>query len=286
MRLDELKTSSGHFTIAAFDQRGSLAKLLGVDPARQSGHEELSQLKTQFMETFSPICSAVLVDMDFGKESLRKRDPRAGLLLTLEDYDYASEQREALPLFKNDWGVPHIAERQAAVKLLLYYHPESKTAEEKVRIVQDLHAQCKEWNVPFLLEPVLYPLNSDEAFVQRFFDLQLQMAKTFDPMCDVLKLEFPVPAEQEIDAPEVGRRCIRLTESLHVPWIILSRGMTYERYIRALEIALKNGASGFAVGRAVWKEVGNLPTWEERKQFIQTVGRERMLRLIELVETA
>ncbi|MBI5151566.1 MAG: tagatose 1,6-diphosphate aldolase [Candidatus Pacebacteria bacterium] len=281
MTVRDLQTQSGHITLAPFDQRGSLAKLLGVDPASDSGKQQLSDLKSVFMQTFSPFCSAVLVDPEFGLPSIQKKDPHAALLLSLEKSSYDAENKDAMPQFYEGWGVPEIVVRNAAVKLLLFYHPESTTAFQKRQLVERMYKESKQYNVPFLLEPLLYP---PQQSTLSSFEAQLQMVRDFTPLCDVLKLEFPLGAEEAFDEQTAANYCDQITKTSTVPWILLSRGMGYERFSLALSTAMKHGAHGFAVGRAIWKEVGEYTTQEDQFAFVRTTAKERLQKLIEIVE--
>ncbi len=286
MTLDALQTSSGNFTIAAFDQRASLAKMLGLDASIDSGKTRLIQLKKVFMESFSPICSAVLVDPDFGLPSLRKMSDHAGLLLSLEKASYSVEDKDAVPVLNPYWTVEEIEKQGAAVKFVLYYHPQSEHATEKRDLVKKIFEDCKMAGVPFLFEVILHPLGkqSETELAQHHLELQLQTIREFTNMCNVLKLEFPLLAAQELDEETAAIACRNISAEATVPWILLSKGMSYERFVLALGIAMKNGASGFACGRAVWKEIEDLPSSEEQDTFIRTTAKERMQKLIDLVE--
>ena len=77
----------------------------------------------------------------------------------------------------------------------------------------------------------------------------------------------------------------KITELSTASWILLSRGIGFEKYQKALTIAMQNGAKGFAVGRSVWKEVGEQETFEQQQTFIQTIARKRMEALIQIVES-
>lgn len=286
MELKALQSSSGKFTIAAFDQRASLAKMLGVDPQIDRGKNALTELKTVFMETFSPICSAVLVDPDFGLPTLEKKTPSSGLLLSLEKSAYAVEDKDAMPELNSQWTIQDIAKHNAAVKFVLYYNPESKYAAAKRELVQRIFNESKQANLPFLFEVILHPLEtqSEQELAHHHPALQRQTVADFTDKCDVLKLEFPLLPNEVLDEIAAAAACTKITEIATVPWIILSKGMGYERFILALEIAMKNGALGFAVGRAVWKEISELSSFEEQKNFVRTTAAERMLKLIAIVE--
>jgi tagatose 1,6-diphosphate aldolase len=286
MTLKALQTSSGKFTIAAFDQRASLAKMLGVDPSIDSGKTRLIQLKKVFMESFSPICSSVLVDPDFGLPSLRKLSDNAGLLLSLEQASYSIEDKNAVPQLSEYWTVEEIAKHNAAVKFVLFYHPESENAATKRELVQKIFGDCKSAGVPFLFEVILHPLGkqTDAELAKNHPQLQLQTVRDFTDKCNVLKLEFPLLPTETLDEETAAIACRTISSTATVPWIILSKGMSYERFIIALDIAMKSGAAGFACGRAVWKEIAELPTLEEQDTFIRTTAKERMQQLIDVVE--
>jgi len=286
MDLKTLQTSSGKFTIAAFDQRASLAKLLGVDPQEESGKSLLIEFKNVFMETFSPICSAVLVDPEFGLPSLEKKSASSGLLMSLEKAAYTIDDKEAVPELNPEWMVEDVAKHNAAVKFVLYYNPESKNAQKKRELVKQIYESSKQAGVPFLFEVILHNLETqtEKELADHHPALQLQTVTDFTGMCDVLKLEFPLLPNEVLDETLAAQACKKISETATVPWIILSKGMGYERFIVALNIEMQNGASGFAVGRAVWKEIGDLADSQQQLQFIRTTAKERMNQLIQIVE--
>ena len=66
-----------------------------------------------------------------------------------------------------------------------------------------------------------------------------------------------------------------------VPWILLSAAVDFETYLRQVTTACNAGASGIAVGRAVWKEAVAM-TPKARGAFLQTTARSRLTRLTAL----
>ncbi len=286
MTIKSIQTQSGKFTISAFDQRSSLMKMLKVDGESEVGRKRLEDLKSIFMETFSPISSAVLVDPDFGLPSLSKKAGTAGLLMSLESFDYNQDDPSKTPILKESWGVKEIAEKNACVKLFFYYNPKSTESVKQHSLVESLFNQSKQYHVPFLLEPILYPIeNQKDVFEKEYFELQKQMVRDFTPLCDVLKLEFPVVSGGHINEKEDEKKCYEISSLSTVPWVMLSRGVSYDRYVETLKIAMRQGASGIAVGRAVWKEIGNIESVEDQYKYIRTIGKERLLRLIDIVES-
>jgi len=77
---------------------------------------------------------------------------------------------------------------------------------------------------------------------------------------EVFKLEFPGTAEA----------CKEITLFLgNTPWILLTKGDTYEGFVASLKVAAGSGARGFLAGRSIWQDFAKLPQnqWEN---FIAT----------------
>jgi tagatose-1,6-bisphosphate aldolase len=68
-----------------------------------------------------------------------------------------------------------------------------------------------------------------------------------------------------------------------VPWILLSAAVDFESFLRQVTVACNAGASGIAVGRAVWKEAVNMQS-DQRMKFLQTTARDRVSRLTSLCQ--
>jgi tagatose 1,6-diphosphate aldolase len=75
--------------------------------------------------------------------------------------------------------------------------------------------------------------------------------------------------------------CREISYASVAPWILLSAAVDYEMFLRQVTVACIAGASGTAVGRAVWKEAVQLEG-NERSRFLSTVGKERLARLTSL----
>lgn len=289
MNLSTLQTQNHRFTIAAFDHRSSLAETLGIDVNSEEGKKQFIQLKQLFMETYSPFCSAVLTDPIFGKETVQYRDAHAGLLMSLEESGYEGG-KEVVPPMMPDWGVLGIKGYGASAKLLLYFHPDEKNADAKLDLVKQIYAQCEEHEVPFLLEPVLFPVEEKEEFEQNWEKIQQRTVEMFDSYCHVLKIEYPgLYAKSEQEAEQA---CAMISQFASTPWIILSRGMDYEHFKTAVEISINHGGAGFAVGRGVWQEIDQWSlskthdwdySFDQISEFLHTTGTQRMKELIDLV---
>ncbi len=282
MNLNTIQTPNGYFTIAPFDHRGSLAKMFDLDIRQVTTQHVVTELKILLMEAFSGMCSGVLVDPEYGFPAIEHKAPGCGLILTLENSDYAGD-KSAVPSLVPNWNVHQIKSNYAVAKLLLYYHPEEANALEKKKLVIELCHSCKYEDISFLVEPVIYnPNGSTELSKNDFQAAQLQTAQEFQKYCDVLKIQYPGDA----------LACATITAELDIPWILLSRGMKYDQFVEALRICMENGAKGFAAGRSVWQEIGGLrmpdgsPDMEKIKIFLNATSRDRMQQLIQIVQAS
>jgi len=100
---------------------------------------------------------------------------------------------------------------------------------------------------------------------------------------DVLKAEFPLDISAEPDEKRWAEACAELSSASRVPWVLLSASVDYDVFLRQVTVACQQGASGVAVGRAVWKEATKL-TGEGRLKFLSTIAKVRMERLTALCD--
>lgn len=278
MNLNTIQTPEGLFTIAPFDHRGSLAQMFGLDIQTEVAKHVLVQLKILFMEAFSGMCSGVLVDPEFGFPAIARKAPNTGLIMTLEASDYTGN-KSLVPTLIQNWNVHQVKSNYAVAKLLIYYHPTEANALQKKKLVIELYHSCKYEGISFLIEPIIFNPNGSEPLNKADTqDALLQTCQEFQKYCDVLKIQYPGDA----------LACATMTAELDIPWILLSRGMKYDEFNSALRVCMENGAKGFAAGRSVWQEIGDMrmpdgsPDMEKVKLFLNTTGRQRISELIKI----
>ena len=135
--------------------------------------------------------------------------------------------------------------------------------------------------MPLFLEPLSYSpdptrhgLTPEE---HRRVVLETARRLTAIPGVGVLKAEFPLDIAAVPDEAEWLVACQELTEASCVPWVLLSAGAGFGTYLRQVAAAARAGASGVAVGRAVWQEATDRPP-AERAEFLAATARRRMER--------
>ena len=107
----------------------------------------------------------------------------------------------------------------------------------------------------------------------------VETARRLTPIAgvDILKAEFPLDAADG-DPARLAAACAEVSAASVTPWILLSAAVSFETYQRQIIAACQAGASGIAVGRAVWQEAVTM-SGQARLDFLRTTGRERLTRL-------
>ena len=291
--LQQCSTPNCALSILALDHRNNLRQALAKAGAGNIGPRELSEFKLQVTGALSPKASAVLLDPEFGAAQAiaANRLPGAiGLLSAVEATGYTGEPTGRESNLLPGWSVAKIKRMGAsAVKMLVYYHPKSPTAKQNEDLIKQVSADCVEQDIPFMVEPLSFAIDPRQKKISgaERTDIVLETASRLTPLgMDILKAEFPVDVDDEIHEAEWAKACKALTETSLVPWVLLSAAVDFETFVRQTTIACEQGASGAAVGRAVWKEAVELQAGK-REAFLADVGASRMAQVTKICnETA
>jgi len=295
----------GRFNMLAIDQRGSLSRRLGEVCGRKATHADMAAFKQTLVRYLAAYSTGVLTDPIYGYAGLATELPgHVGLLLCYEKTGYAASEDEKgrISSLLENWSVAKAARAGAnAVKLLLYYHPDADPAvvEAQNALCRRVGEECREHDLPFLLETVAYALEEPStncvAYARRKPDLVARSAAEFSKpeyQVDVLKLEFPgdikfsheycnavfddEDREEAYRLSDVAEFCQRVDECAGVPWVILSAGVDIKEFLANVDLACAAGASGFLCGRAIWKEFMALydPDDAEQTRMVDFLGTE------------
>lgn len=276
------------FGILAFDQRGSYRRMM---PEGMS-YEALVQVKIDIIGTLSRYASAVLTDPTYGLSPAMNMSGQSGLLLSLEKSGYGSDPTARTIVFDEHWTIEKIRKMGAnAIKLLVYYNPQNEALADALdAVVTRTIADCHAWDLPVFLEPLSYSTDVNAAtesaeFAQLRPELVVETARRLCKTgADVLKMEFPINIKYN-DVREAWRStCEALSAASSVPWVLLSAGVDFERFVPQVEIACESGASGFLAGRAIWKE-GATMSPADREAFLKGTATERLQQLLEIAAT-
>lgn len=285
--IQQLANARGVITVTALDHRGSLRQSLQrAMPDQTIGYAEVVAEKLRMVRVFAPHSSAILLDPVFGAAqavTAQAIPGNVGLIVALEESGYEGGDEARVTPITDGWSVGKIKRMgAAAVKLLLYYHPQAPSATQQEELVIRIAEECRRYDIAFLLEPMSYPIEPGQKkespeFARQKPDIVLESARRLSGLgIDLLKSEFPDDPHYERDEARMREHCRQLTAISPVPWVILSAAERFTVFQRLVEIACEEGASGFMVGRAIWQEAMTLASAEEREQMLRSTALSRL----------
>lgn len=280
--LQQISSTRGTLTALALDHRQNLRK---ANPAF-ADDEELSRFKLGITSVLAAEATAVLLDPEVSAAQAiaRRVIPKdVGLVVALESTGYTGETTARHAQIIPGWSVEKAKRMGAsAIKLLVYYHPDSSCAHEIEDFILNVAEDCQKYDMVLMLEPLSYSLDEDIKLTseeKRY--IVVETAARLTPLnVDILKAEFPLDIN-DTDESKWMEACMEISSVSKTPWILLSAAVEYETFVRQVTAACNAGASGIAVGRAVWKESVQMEA-KERGVFLRTVGKERLARLTSL----
>lgn len=293
--MQQISTGRGMFTMLALDHQESFRTGLNSAAPDSVSYQEVVDAKLDIIAALAPFSSALLTDLRYGVArsiAAGALPGRTGLLVTLEQspgygLDETVARKTALV---RGWNVAKIRRTGAsAVKLLVYYHPKSQTASFQEDLVAKVAAECKEHDVPLVLEVLTHTAELGQAKDSAEFAatrpwVVIESARRLCRLgADVFKAEFPADMKHESDEAKMLGWCKELTETAGIPWVVLSAAVNHEAFCRQVELSCKGGASGFLAGRSIWKEALSLQG-SARKAFLAGEATRRLNELTAITE--
>ncbi len=280
--LQQISSKRGTITALALDHRQNLRK---ANPAFVND-EELSRFKLDVTSTLASEATAVLLDPEVSAAQAIAQHAipkEIGLVVAIESTGYTGDATARHAQIIPGWSVEKAKRVGAsAVKLLVYYHPDSSTAKEIESFVEQVANDCAKHDLLLMLEPLSYSLDENKKLTseQKRY-VVIETAKRLTPLnVDILKAEFPLDMT-ETDQNTWKEACEEVSFASSVPWILLSAAVDYETYLHQVTVACNAGASGIAVGRAVWQAAVYM-TGLERRLFLNGTAHPRLARLTSL----
>ena len=280
--LQQISSKRGTITALALDHRQNLRK---ANPAFMDD-AELSRFKLDITSALGSKATAVLLDPEVSAaQAIAQRvlPNNSGLIVAVESTGYTGDATARHARIIPGWSVEKAKRMGAsAVKLLVYYHPDASTAKEIEDFTSIIAEDCRKHDLVLMLEPLSYSLDENKKLSsdeKRY--VVVETAKRLTPLqVDLLKAEFPLDAN-EMDESKWMDACREISSASRAPWILLSAAVDYDTFVRQVTVACNAGASGIAVGRAVWKEAIAM-SGMERSEFLHKVARPRISRLTSL----
>ena len=280
--LQQIASTRGTFTALALDHRQNLRK---ANPAFVED-AMLSAFKLDVVENLANCATAVLLDPEVSAAqaiAAHALPGNVGLVVALESTGYTGDASARKAQIIPGWSVEKAKRMGAsAIKLLVYYHPESEAASETEEFVAAVARDCQKQDLVLMLESLSYSLHEGvKLSSEEKRRVVVETARRLTPLgIDIFKAEFPLQV-QDSDESRWAEACLEITKASITPWVLLSAAVDYDTFLRQVVAACNAGASGIAVGRAVWQEAVTMNV-DERRRFLGTIAAERLTRLTSL----
>lgn len=281
--LSLLARPSGAFAMLAVDQREALRTMFAEHLRRPVPDAQLTAFKLAATRILSPHASGVLVDKQFAFDRVvaeRAVAPGCGLIAAADDF--IPGDGEVVGDSRIDYAVvPEDVKAQGAVamKLLVIHRPDGNPA-ERIGMVGAFLERCHAAGLVAIIEPVSRAPRDGRAW-----DWEkgvLAAARELGSLgADLYKAEVPLHGQGDPD--KIRRRCAALTEVIASPWVVLSSGVPHNVFPTAVELACREGATGFLAGRAVW---GSVVGSDDLEADLRDVSVPRLQHLGEVVDQA
>ncbi len=288
--LQRCTTAGGAMSVLALDHRDNLRRSLNPSDPGSVSFPVMTQFKLDVVSPLAPNASAVLLDPEAGAAQCVAAGvlpSDTGVLVAVDATGYSGEKYKRKSTLLPGWNAAKVKKMGAdAVKLLVYYHPDTESARETEELVRKTAGECSDLDILFVVEPLSYSQDPDKNKLSsnEKRDVVIKTAENLTMEgVDILKAEFPLDAGTVTDETAWDQACRELSSASTVPWVLLSAGVSYEAYLRQVTVACNAGASGVAAGRAVWAEAASV-TGPERSNFLHRIGRKRMQKLTSLCE--
>jgi tagatose-1,6-bisphosphate aldolase len=288
--LQRVTTADGFFLICALDHLSDFQELLDPDP-RTVDYQRTGDAKIELVRSLASECSAFLLDARYGLAQVIASGAlpgSVGLMASIEDEDYKPTTVHRKTRFRENWSVKQMKLLGIDVcKLLWFYRPDSEVAEHQRAVLRSLVQECAEFSIPLVVEPIWFALEGEdpksEAWRERRVRGIIESAHEANSFgVDILKVEFPGYVETEEGRARAREACKQLDNGVSVPWMLLSAGVGYEAFKTQVEIACREGGSGFMAGRSIWRDAAS--THDPAKR--EAAAKDSVRRLSELAAVA
>ncbi|BCH61257.1 hypothetical protein RvVAR0630_38810 [Agrobacterium vitis] len=263
--------------VIACDQRGGMRSILATTPEEQAkiGNDILGETKADIARYLASHAGCVLVDPVCAVPGLIDNDilPRDTALLIGIDASGWDTSPEGYRISKMVEGVD--ARRVRALgatggKIMVYLRMDTPAAnvanlETLKRTIEDFARE----DFLLVVEFLTYQLEGEsrEDYQAKIPQLIVEGSRAcLELGSKVLKIPYPGSEEACAEVTKVAG---------DVPWAVLSAGVDHDTFLRQVEAAMKNGASGVIAGRSLWKDCIDLDR-NISKEKLSTIAVSRL----------
>lgn len=280
--LSAIARPGGGFAMVAMDQRESLRTMFADAGAGVVGDQTLVEFKTAVADVLGPLASGFLADRTFGFDRVRAALPSsAGLILAADALDQRpGEIVEDTSLDDVVIGTEFDRDRVVALKLLIIWRRDAQR-ERRNRLARDFVARAERLGLLSVLEPVVRATPAELEAGN--WDAEAAIRECAEELSRVGQslYKVQVPLAGKGDLHEQERASDELGKVISGPWVVLSQGVSLDRFPDAVLAACRGGASGFLAGRALWSDVVGA---DDVRAQLRARSVPRLERLVDIVD--
>ena len=265
------------FLALAIDQGTSLKNIIKESKGKNFKTSDYFHFKKQIVLNLGLEASSILFDHETYMSDSCFRGVATSKIIAYEDDAYNIDNKSRITLLpkklhKND----EIIKDFSAIKFFMYFNPDSDPIinREKFKLIKHVGQICKDLDIPYLFEPLLYfdeGANIDyQSYLLKKPIYIKYLYKEFSKEeyeIDIIKIEFPFNEDQVNGFENDGissiysyENCyeimIECFENCTTPFVFLSAGMKFNNFLHSLELAKSSKINllGFLCGRSIWQD--------------------------------
>jgi sulfofructosephosphate aldolase len=280
--LDAIARPGGGLAMVAMDQRESLRHMFDLAGAGRPDDDVLQQFKRDVAAELGGLASGFLVDRDFGGLGILDDGllaPGCGFILAAD----ALTQQPGGPVEEtalDEGALESVRDGVDAIKLLIIWRRDDRRA-ERVALAERFIAEAGQRGVLSVLEPVVRATPGE--LEDGSWDAEAAIREAARELSvlrpSLYKVQVPLGgAGEEREQREASEQ---LAGDIRGPWVVLSQGVSQDRFAPAVEAACRAGASGFLAGRALWSDIVGVP---DVPAALREKARPRLEHLVGIVD--
>ena len=163
VHIKKLCNDQGHLQMLAIDQRPPIFSLIEKKKKRYT-YKDVVDFKKHISLSLSKHSTAILMDPFYSVPNLIPSSICKGLIVTLEDHDFIEKGKGRYSKNIKNWSVEKIKRMGGdAVKILAWYRPDAdeKSIEHQKKYIERIGKECEKYDIPFLLELLVYPFKNE-----------------------------------------------------------------------------------------------------------------------------
>jgi tagatose-1,6-bisphosphate aldolase len=213
-------TENGVFSILALDHRNNLRNAMNPANPELVSPRIMGEFKSKLIREVAGAGSAALLDPEYGAAPVILSDAlsgQTGLVMAVEATGYTGDPNARESAVLEGWSVAKICRMGAsALKLLVYYHPDSDLAGQQEDLIASVAEDCRKYDLPFFIEPLSYSLDPQKKLTSaQKRDVVVRTAERLTALdVDVLKAEFPLDVKKDQEEKNWEAACSDVSQAL------------------------------------------------------------------------